>query len=177
MPENYLKKAPFRNILSIAKTNIALLLMDNNDIIRLLKYNTADALDDTNPVTDAIRSELFSQSSPNRRVFLTAYNGEPVTDERSELHISYDSVGITYASAVKTPILKIDVVVADPINPLSDGMSMRHDYLFQSVCDTIEGNLAGAVGYLSLTQSKEWILQDNSFIGWTAFFEIGEVRV
>ena len=170
-------KALFNNVLSETKMNIVSLIRDNDNITRLLKYNAANALNETNPITSTIKKEIYSQNSPNKRVFLSGFDGQAVEETRSEIHISFDSINPTQASTTKIPFLTIDVVVADAINVLDDGMSLRHDRLFQEICDTIEGYSVGTVGHIEMIHpARELVLLGNTHLIWSANYKVGEIK-
>jgi hypothetical protein len=173
---NYDKKSRLNNILSETKTVIVSLLRANDNFTRLLKYTTRDAL--AKPVNSNIRKEIYSQDSAKKRVFLSGYDGQRVSEVRSELHLSYSSVKPIQSSTTKIPYLRADIVVADDINVLDDGMSLRHDRLFQELCDTIEGQIVGTVGCVELAQpAQETVLQGNTHVVWSAIFKIGEIKL
>lgn len=169
-------KAPFRNVLSIAKTEITSLLRGNDKITALLWFDSSDALDQIGEVTTTIKNNVYRQSSASKKVFLSGFDGQAVKDVRSEIHISFENIRPIQTSTTKIPYLRIDIIVADSINVLNDGMSLRHDYLFQEVCDTIEGFSVGTVGFAELENAQETVLINNTHVIWSARFKVGEIK-
>ena len=171
-----------KNILSETKTEIATLIRDNDKITKLLKYDKADALENPLYVVDnKIRKEIYSQSSGNKRFFLMGFDPHAVKEVRSEIHVAYDRINTYQAGITKVPFLRIDVIVAVPINSLSDGYSMRHDVLFQLVNDTIEGHHVGTLGNIKLSENSrdlawEYPLEGNTHVVWSAIYQIGEIK-
>lgn len=174
---NVIDKSKFNNILSETKSCITRLLWNNDSITRLLKYNESNALDESNPITNAIRKEMYFQSSENKRLFLRGYDGETVSETRSEIHINFSSIKPFQASTTKFPYLLINIVVADGINVLSDGISLRHDYLFQELNDTIEGQAVGTVGHIEMISATESVLAKNTHAIWSVIYKIGEIKL
>lgn len=172
-----ISKAKFNNVLSLAKTRIASLMRENDNIIRLLKYIEANALDESKPVTNKIKKELFTQGTKNTRVFLTSFDGETVKEQRAEVHMSIMTINVEDHSFTKIPVLVIDIIVATGVDALDDGMTLRHDLLFQEISDAIEGYSVGAVGYLELLSAKESTLKNNTHSVWSAIYKVGEIKV
>jgi len=170
-------KAPFNNVLSTAKTEIVGLIRGNDKITALLWFDTPDALDKVNEITSTIRNKVYRQNSADKKVFLSGYDIDAVKEVRSEVHISFVNVRPYQSSTTKIPNIRIDVIVADSLNVLNDGYSLRHDYLFQEICDTIEGHHVGTVGTIELIQpAQETTLQNNTHVIWAAVYKVGEIK-
>lgn len=170
-------KAKFNNVLSLTKTRIASLIRENDNVIRLLKYMTPNALDESNLVTTKIKKELFMQGTDDTRVFLASFDGETVKEQRAEIHMDIMTINVENHGFTKIPILVIDTIVATGIDTLDDGMTLRHDLLFQEISDAIEGYSVGAVGYLELLSAKESTLKNNTHSVWSAIYKVGEIKV
>lgn len=153
-------------------------MRDNDDIVRLLQFMKPDALDDKNIITSKIRKDLFSQfyGNTNQRVFLSAFDGETVKEQRAEVHISIGKVKVKGNSITKIPVLVIDTIVATDVNDLDDEITKRHDLLGQKICDTIEGYSVGTVGYLEMLDATESTLKNNTHSVFSAIFQIGEIK-
>lgn len=174
--EQRTRTALFHDVLTTAKRSILDLMRHNDNITRLLFYNTPDALDASNPVTPDIQRRVYLQSSPEKRVFLSAFNGETVKQTQTEVHIGFRDVKSVQAGNMKHPTLTVDVIAASAINALAGGLRLRHDALFQEINDTIEGFPVGLVGYLTLVKARETVLPGHSHVIWTAVYDAGEVR-
>lgn len=177
--KNRVQKANFNNSLSNIKSRIVSLMRENDDIIRLLYFMQPDALSENNLITTKIRKDLFSQfyGNKNQRVFLSAFDGETVNEQRAEIHISVTQIKVEDHSMTKIPILVIDIIVATDINDLDDEITKRHDLLGQKICDTIEGYSVGTVGYLEMLNAREVTLKNNTHSVFSIMFKVGEIKI
>lgn len=133
------------NIDNILK-NIALKIITNDNICKLLKYNDSFALFED--ITEDEKYELINQDgdTTNTRIFYQPFNNNTITDERSELRIYYysfkpDNLYLTKAN------IGFDLVIHNNLWRLEQG-KQRPTSLFREILKSLNGQEVDGVGEL-----------------------------
>lgn len=167
----------FQNILSEIKTQTMYRLIQDKDLMKLLHYPTADAL--SLPMNQQIIKQIILQKETNesRRIFLKPYINKVTALKTAEIRIHFSEIEIDDALRKVTPILEVDVYCHNDITDLDDGISQRFDLMMEKVCDAINGYHVGTNGYAKLADIQDWSMNDTEYVGYTIFFEIGEINL
>lgn len=148
-------------------SNIALKLVENDELMKLLKYTTIDTLSQS--ISTEQKYELINQEDDitNTRVFFQPFNNKTITDERSELRIYYGSFkpDNIYLTNV---YIGFDVVVNNNIWRLDEGIQ-RPIKIVQSLLKSLNNKEVGGIGELMFNTDSTIVLRffNDSFTGYS----------
>lgn len=138
----------YRNMRGMGYNVLYYLMENNEEIWKLLKYNTPDALSKPN-LTMKEKADLVwdgTGDSEEYRVFRGAYLDDAFIDQSSQLRI-YVTVLNPDNRTVGTVDIGIEILVHNKIINL-DTYETRQEVLLQQVLETLNGKEIGGVGKL-----------------------------
>ena len=126
--------------------NIALKLIANENLCKLLKYNDSFALFEE--ITEDERYELNIQTgdTTNTRIFYQPFNNDTITEQRSELRIYFINFKPDNLYLTKVNI-GFDIVVHNDLWRLEQG-KQRPTTIFKEILKSLNGQEVDGVGEL-----------------------------
>lgn len=151
--------------------NIALKLIDNDDLMKLLKYDTSDAL--SRSISKEQKYELINQEGDvtNTRIFYQPFNNKIITEPRSELRIYYGSFKPDNIYITKIYI-GVDIVVHSDLWRLDEGVQ-RPIKIIQLLLKSLNNQEVGGIGELMFNVDSPIVLRffNDSFSGYSFNFK------
>lgn len=147
--------------------NIALKLIDNNDLMKCLKFNSTDAL--SQPITEDQKYELINQDGDitNTRIFSQPFNNKVISDVRSELRIYYGL--LKPENTILTNVyIGFDVVVHNALWRL-DGDLQRPTKIIKELLLSLNNQQIGGIGKLYFYNDSSITLRyfNDNFTGYS----------
>jgi hypothetical protein len=151
------------NILS----NICNTLIENNNLLLLIKYDTSDALSQTNLTNEEIIELCGKGSDPinQQRIFKYPYYDNVVDEIRSELRVFAPIIKPNNIYLAELSI-SLQIIVHNSIIDLDEN-KQRPIEIIKEILETLNGNDdIGGIGSLILNSSINIVSWNNRFSGY-----------
>ena len=147
--------------------NIAIKLFENDNLMKLLKFDTTDALSQS--ILEEQKYELINQEGDitNTRIFFQPFNNKVITEKRSELRIYYGSFKPDNMFLTRMYV-GFDIVVNNNIWRL-DGGIQRPIKIIQYIMESLNNQVIGSIGELTFNPDSSVVLRffNDSFTGYS----------
>lgn len=131
---------------------IALKLFENDNLFKLLKYDSPDALNRPITIEDKIllmnQDGSFEDIKENTRIWYDPFpiNDQTIEDQRTELRI-YEQEFIPDNNVLTKAIISFEIIVSNKLSRLDDG-ARRRNRVLQEIIQTLNGKQVGGIGLL-----------------------------
>lgn len=133
-------------------SQIALKLLESDNLFKLLKYDSPDALERNISLEDKLKlmnqDGTLEEVKKHTRIWFDPFpiNDQTIEDRRSELRI-YEHEFIPENTVLTKAVIAFEIIVNNNLSRLSDG-SRRRNRILQEVIQTLNGKEVGGIGFL-----------------------------
>lgn len=165
------------NTISEIKAKIMYRLIEDEDLCKLLYYDTPDALDQD--ITSKQIMDLFlpKENNTKRRIYLKPYPNQVTSVKNCEIRIHMIRMKVETTPYVYQPYIQIDIFCHNDLTDLNDGISQRQDVLMQKVNDLLANYHLDIIGNMNLVQIDDWSMQNSAYLGYSLLFTVGTINM
>ena len=144
--------------------NIVLELINNQDLLKCLYYNSSDALTQTNLTDEIIYQMIDQEDLTNTKIYITPFPSNIIDEAKSELrvYIRNFSPGNIRLSRI---IFDFAIIVHNNLWVL-DGGKQRPLVIIQEILNSLNGKSVSGLGKLNLMDNTSIIKFSDNFSGY-----------